>query len=202
MARKRRNTRSTKLLSRIKRSVARENHGTEIRGPRDPPMIVQAPWWPVTVVTASKGDTIVTPSVIYKALTTQIPDFKTPAASVELRLATVQAWRKDGPIQMTINNLVNGKMVQQLADMPAPLTYAHVGWKYGKTQQIISHDMSDTVMQLFSVNLRQAETTSACILYLHCMVKLTASTAATAYDVLHEFDSKLDLGKDTSYEMV
>lgn len=202
MTRRRRNSRSTKLLSRIKRSVARDNHGSEIKGPSDPPMIVQAPWWPLTVITATTANTIVTPLVVYNAIVAQIPDFKPPAANVELRLVSVRAWRKDGPIQLKVNNMVNGQMIQQLADLPAPMTYAHVGWKYGKTQQQVSHNMADTTLQLFDVNLRQAETKNACILYMHCMVKLTANTAAFTLDVIERFNRELVFDKDPSYEMV
>lgn len=202
MVRKRNNNRSSKLLSRIKRSVTRDNHGSEIRGPSDPPMIVQAPWWPLTVVTAATANTSFSPSKVYTAIVNQIPDFKSPAATTELRLISVRAWRKDGPIQMKINNLVNGQMVQQLADMPAPMTFAHVGWKYGKTQQIISHNMGDTSVELFDVNLRQAETKNPCIVYLHCLVKLSADTTALVMDVLERFNTSVDLNKDLSYEMV
>jgi len=201
MARKRRPNRSTKLLSRVKRSVARENHGSKIKGPSDPPMIVQAPWWPLTLVIASNGSTKFTPAEIYKIIVMQIPDFKSPAANVEMRFCSVRVWRKDGPIQLKINNLVNGQMVQQLGDMPAPMTYAHCGWKYGKSQQLISYNLAEVGFELFDIDLRQAETKNPCIVYLYCMIKLTASTGA-ALDILRGFNTMTVTDNGPSYEMV
>jgi len=201
MARRRRTNRSTNLLSRIKRSVARENHGTKIKGPSDPPMIVQAPWWPLTLVTASNGSTKFTPAIIYKAITNQIPDFKSPAANVEMRFMSVRAWRKDGPIQLKINNLINGQMIEQYGDMPAPMTYAHVGWRYGKSQQLISLNCGNEMFEMFQIDIRQKDKENPCIVYLHCMIKLTASTAV-AYDILSGFNTMTINDDDHSYEMV
>lgn len=121
------------------RTLTRATHGVRITPPVDPPSYTSNPWWPLTVVFHTFGDTEITPDSIYAGILKQMGihlyvDVKKNTVPLEFRLCSVRCWGIERqPIQLAIYDSLGGKhRFAELTDYGSAVQYSRLGWKYGR----------------------------------------------------------------------